>query len=316
MTYEQLLLEMERGGDEGGLITYESLMADLEADHLVDARTLIQGIKLVEDQKQALSALLPTPHQGLLPTPDKGILPTPDRNILPTPDKRMLPIPDIELLPTPDKRILPIPDIGFVPDNGILDYPDILAIPSNQPMMMTGLVTKQIEPSDEDKYEQYCLEQEPFNSQLYFAGIHESPEESRMEVMDKVKEISNEVGVYIFDDDILECARYGQSRGKNGRNIAVTFKDADMKNRLYDRRKNMAQLTPPVYLNERLCAGFRAIYMQARNMKGRNQIVYTYTYNGRVFVKLLPPSGETVEVKSIKVTVKLFLLKHMHPKKG
>ncbi len=102
----------------------------------------------------------------------------------------------------------------------------------------------------------------------------------------------------IFIDDIEEATRLGKARDDKPRDVLVTFKTRQVRNKFYRQRKKLydpstMRSQTGIYINEDLPTYRQRLYFDARNLWKRTAIHSVWTSEGTIMVKMEESSVPT-----------------------
>ncbi len=92
-------------------------------------------------------------------------------------------------------------------------------------------------------------------------------------------------------DDIEEVTRLGKEREDKPRDVLITFRNKQIRNKFYQQRRNLYDASTKrsstgVYINEDLTPYRQRLYFDARNLRKRAAIHSVWTSEGTIMVKL------------------------------
>ena len=95
----------------------------------------------------------------------------------------------------------------------------------------------------------------------------------------------------IGPDDIEEVTRLGRVREDKPREVLITFKSKQIRNKFYKRRKNLYDASSKrsssgIYINEDLTPYRQRLYFDTRNLRKNAAIHSVWTAGGTIMVKL------------------------------
>ncbi len=123
-------------------------------------------------------------------------------------------------------------------------------------------------------------------------GLPDSQPQEGDEMKSTIIQFSEDhLGLDISNDDIEKVTRLGKKEENKSRDVLVTFRSKQIRNKFYRQRRKLydastMQSSSGVYINEDLTPYRQRLYFDARNLRRRAAIHSTWTSEGTIMVKL------------------------------
>ena len=132
------------------------------------------------------------------------------------------------------------------------------------------------------------LEQDKKMNNIRIVGVPEEDEGKEEDVRAKVLDTTKKLNLpkQIKGGDLQSVTRMGRHRQNKPRDILVTFRCREIRDIVYQNRKNMPRnVNQPIFINEDLTLHRGKLFYQARLKKKAGKLQATWTQSGTVMVK-------------------------------
>ena len=145
------------------------------------------------------------------------------------------------------------------------------------------------------------IEQKEFESDVQLVGVEETKTEND-ELKNLLKLSKEKLGEKLKPADIKSVHRLGKRRANKNRDLVVSFKDPNTRERVYRNRKKLSGNRNPaqnIYINDRITHYRQGLFFQARKLCKAKKVFAAWTQKGNVLVRK-SEGGPVVEIHSYK----------------